>query len=97
MSTLDDHLGRLLRAAADTPPPAATVPSFAHKARALAHWRAARAQPAWLELVPLFRRGMAFACAAGAGLAVVSLTQIEPALPDAWHYAGTVANATFNP
>jgi len=96
MNTTDHHLKRLLQAAADTPPPAATEPSFTHKARTLAHWRAARAQPAWFQLMPLFRRGLAFACAAGVLLAVFSFTQIKSATPDAWDFASTVANATYN-
>ncbi|MEK7676961.1 MAG: hypothetical protein AAB676_14105 [Verrucomicrobiota bacterium] len=97
MNATDHDLKRLLQAAADTPPPAATEPSSTHKARTLAHWRAARAQPAWFEWMPLFRRGLTFACAAGVLLAVFSFTQIKPATLDAWDVASRVANATYAP
>lgn len=97
MNAMENHLVRLLKAAADTPAPATAEPSFSRKARVLAHWRAARAQPRWFDFPGLLRHGLALASTAALVLGVASLAQIKRSTQDEWFLANNVANVTLTP
>jgi hypothetical protein len=90
-------LERLLKAAADTGAPATAEPSFTRKARALAHWRAARAQSRWFDFPGLLRHGLAWACVLALVMAGAGLAQIKRCAPDEWSLADDVANVTLTP
>lgn len=97
MNPTPDPLDRLIRSACRSRPAPERPMPFRTEARVLAHWRTLRTRPSWFELVPLFRRGLVVACAAGALLVAFSLTQIQPSTPDAWAVANRVANTTSTP
>jgi hypothetical protein len=72
MKPKNDPLGRLFKAAAQAPP--REVPAkapFAVERRAIAQWRNGTDGMVedWFTFLPVFRRGLAFAC----GLALVAL------------------------
>ncbi|MEK7676160.1 MAG: hypothetical protein AAB676_10055 [Verrucomicrobiota bacterium] len=95
MNAMDNHLERLLKAAAETPSLATPEPSFARKGRVLAHGRAARAQPRWFDFPGLLRHGLAWASVLALVTAVAGLAQIKRRAPDEWSLASNVANVTL--
>ena len=97
MNPTQQPLDRLIKSAGRSRQEEETLMSFRTEARVLAHWRTLQSQPHWLELVPLLRRGLACACAAGVLLAALTFTQTKSSTPDAWTMASTVANATYTP
>lgn len=70
---------------------------FHTETRLLAHWRTRQAPAAWFELLPLLRRGLAAAGAAGVMLAVLSFTTLKPSPADAWTLVNRMANTTCAP
>jgi len=97
MNPTQQPLDRLIKSAGRSRQEEETLLSFRTEARVLAHWRTLQSQPHWLELVPLLRRGLACASAAGVLVAALTFTQIKSSTPDAWTMASTVANATYTP
>jgi hypothetical protein len=97
MNAMDNHLERLLKAAADTPCLVATESSFTHKARVLAHWRVTRSQPKWFDFQSLLQRGLAWACVLALVVAGAGLAQLGRNAPDQWSFASTVVNLTLTP
>jgi len=92
MNRIDQHLARLFRAAARAPRRALAEPGFAAQARVLAQWRAAPG-PVWRpSLLPLFRTGLAFACALLLVTLALSLRQMNQTASDEW----TLPNALLN-
>ena len=65
MNPTQQPLDRLIKSAGRSRQEEETLLSFRTEARVLAHWRTLQSQPHWLELVPLLRRGLACASAAG--------------------------------
>lgn len=64
MKPLDHQLNRLFKAAAQSPRPLPTEAPFAIESRVLAQWRSGRgAEDELFSLLPLFRGGLALACA----------------------------------
>lgn len=97
MNPTPNPLDRLIRSACRSRPEPELPMPFRTEARVLAHWHTLQTRPSWFELVPLLRRGLAVACAAGALLVAFSFTQIKPSTPDAWAMANRVANTTCTP
>jgi hypothetical protein len=63
----------------------------------LGTWRRERSRPDWFTEAGPLRRGFAFACAAAVAVMLLAVAQFKAKSPDAWEYANTVANATFEP
>lgn len=97
MNPLDNPLDRLLRSASRAPAPRPMEASPALEARVLGAWRRQTSRPDWFDDARQLRRGFAFACAAAVAVMVLAVGQFKAKSPDAWEYANTVANATFEP
>ncbi len=97
MNPTPDPLDRLVKSAGRCRDREVTPMSFRTGAHILARWRSLSAQPPWFECVPLLRRGLAVACAAGVLLAALSFSRIKPATPDAWAMANRMTNTPYLP
>jgi len=92
MNWIDLDLERLFRAAARAPQRPLAEPDFAAQARVLAQWRAA---PGWVwrpSLLPLFRTGLAFACALLLVTLALSLRQMSQTASEEWTLPNVVVN-----
>ena len=76
MKVTDTSLERLFRAAAHVPQPEPVMPSSATEARALAAWRAARADETGAAALLYFRVGFAFASVLMVAIIALSLHQL---------------------
>jgi hypothetical protein len=92
MNWMDRHLERLFRAAALAPQRPAGELSFAAEARVLSQWRAAPGQAWGPSLLPLFRTGLAFACALLLATVALSLRQMKQTTTDEWSLPNAVVN-----
>ena len=97
MNAFDDPLDRLLRSAAQAPPRAAGELSFATEARVLAAWRAGAAGDPGVDLVALFRRGLALAGALSVLTVAVSLWEMRHDPADVWEVSDPVVNLASLP
>jgi len=97
MKPTSDALQRLIKSAArGRQTESLPVPSRT-EIRVLGHWRSRAAEPEWLGLVPCLRRGLAAAWVVGALAILLSVVEIRPATPDAWHIASTLVNVNDAP
>jgi hypothetical protein len=92
MNWIDRCLERLFRAAALAPQRALGELSFAAKARVLGQWRAVPGLAWRPSLLPLFRTGLAFACALLLVTLALSLRQMNQTATEEW----TLPNAVVN-
>jgi hypothetical protein len=92
MNWIDRHLERLFRAAALAPERPLGELSFAGQARVLSRWRGAPEQQWRPSLLPLFRRGLAFACLLLVATVALSLRQMNQAATEEWTLPNTVLN-----
>lgn len=97
MNRSQHPLDRLMKSAGRSPQEEDTAVSFRTETRVIAHWRTLQSGQHWFDLLPVLRRGLAAACAAGVLLAAVAFTQIKSSTPDAWAMASRVANMTYPP
>ena len=84
MKSISASLDRLLKAAAAAPRPAVGELPFAVENRVLADWRSPLRERELPNLVPLFRRGLAFACVLMVAAMAVGLTQGRPSSAEDW-------------
>lgn len=92
MNPMDRHLDRLFKAAAAAPKEQPGELAFAVEARVLTHWRASRSEGEMPFLLPLFRKGLAFACALMVASLALSWREMSRRSAD----EQTLANAVVN-
>ena len=97
MNAFNDPLDRLLRSAAQAPPRAAGELSFATEARVLAAWRAGAAGDPGVDLVALFRRGLALAGVLSVLTVALSLWMMHHDKSDVWAVSDPVINLASLP
>lgn len=92
MKNMDHTLDRLLRAAAAAGRDQAVEVPFALEARVMGGWRVAGAGGEPLSLLPIFRRGLAFACLLMLAALILGATRIHDLTSERWTYSNAVAS-----
>jgi hypothetical protein len=97
MNAFTDPLDRLLKSAAQAPPrPVGELP-FATEARVLAYWRGGAAEDPGVDLLALFRRGLALAGALSVLTVALSLWEMHRDTADVWAVSDPVINLASLP
>jgi hypothetical protein len=92
MKPLDHTLDRLLRAAAAAGRERTVEVPFALEARVLRGRRVAGTAMEPLSLLPVFRRGLAFACLLMLAALILGATRIHDLTNERWTYSNPVAS-----
>lgn len=92
MKPLDHTLDRLLRAAAAAGRKQAAEVPLAVEARVLSGWRVGGGADEPLGLLPVFRRGLAFACLLMLAALILGATRIHDLTSERWTYSNVVAS-----
>jgi len=96
MNPMDQHLERLLEAAANLPSLPTQAPSVPHKAKVLARWRTLYTQPNWVQWASLLQHALGWVSVLGLVIAAIAVVQIKSTVPDEWSLAHTIVSLPWS-
>jgi hypothetical protein len=96
MNSIDQHLDRLLRAAAAAPAKQPGELPFAVEGRVLGQWRTLRSQAPSPWLLPWLRIGLACACLVTLTACLLSLQRLNRSSEEEWTMPSAVVNLALN-